>query len=76
MSPVNLDPVLQQIEQPQELGISTNDAFRPVCRYWDRIVRPEQLMTAMISAMRVLTDPADTGAVCIAFAARYAGGSI
>ena len=60
------DPVLQQIEQPQELGISTNDAFRPVCRYWDRIVRPEQLMTAMISAMRVLTDPADTGAVCIA----------
>lgn len=60
------DPVLQQIEQPQELGISTNDAFRPVCRYWDRIVRPEQLMSAMISAMRVLTDPADTGAVCIA----------
>ena len=60
------DPVLQQIEQTQELGISTNDAFRPVCRYWDRIVRPEQLMTAMISAMRVLTDPADTGAVCIA----------
>ena len=60
------DPVLQQIEQPQELGISTNDAFRPVCRYWDRIVRPEQIMTAMISAMRVLTDPADTGAVCIA----------
>lgn len=60
------DPVLQQIEQTQELGISTNDAFRPVCRYWDRIVRPEQIMTAMISAMRVLTDPADTGAVCIA----------
>lgn len=60
------DPVLQQIEQPSELSISTNDAFRPVCRYWDRIVRPEQLMTAMISAMRVLTDPADTGAVCIA----------
>ncbi|MDR0841652.1 MAG: 3D-(3,5/4)-trihydroxycyclohexane-1,2-dione acylhydrolase (decyclizing) [Christensenellaceae bacterium] len=60
------DPVLQQIEQPQELTISTNDAFRPVCRYWDRIVRPEQLMTAMLSALRVLTDPADTGAVCIA----------
>lgn len=60
------DPVLQQIEQTQELGISTNDAFRPVCRYWDRIVRPEQIMTAMISAMRVLTDPAETGAVCIA----------
>ncbi len=60
------DPVLQQIEQPHELSISTNDAFRPVCRYWDRVVRPEQLMTAMLSAMRVLTDPADTGAVCIA----------
>ncbi len=60
------DPVLQQIEQPCELTLSTNDAFRPVCRYWDRIVRPEQIMTAMISAMRVLTDPADTGAVCIA----------
>lgn len=60
------DPVLQQIEQTNELTISTNDAFRPVCRYWDRIVRPEQIMTAMISAMRVLTDPANTGAVCIA----------
>ncbi len=60
------DPVLQQIEQPHELSISTNDAFRPVCRYWDRVVRPEQLMTAMLSAVRVLTDPADTGAVCIA----------
>jgi len=60
------DPVLQQIEQPQELSVSTNDAFRPVCRYWDRVARPEQLMTAMLSAMRVLTDPADTGAVCIA----------
>lgn len=60
------DPVLQQIEQPNELGISTNDAFRPVCRYWDRIVRPEQAMTALISAMRVLTDPANTGAVCLA----------
>ncbi len=60
------DPVLQQVEQPHELTLSTNDAFRPVCRYWDRIVRPEQLMSAMISAMRVLTSPADTGAVCIA----------
>ncbi len=60
------DPVLQQIEQTGDLSISTNDAFRPVCRYWDRIVRPEQLMTAMISAMRVLTDPVNTGAVCIA----------
>lgn len=60
------DPVLQQIEQINDLSLSTNDAFRPVCRYWDRIVRPEQLMSAMISAFRVLTDPANTGAVCIA----------
>ena len=60
------DPVLQQIEQTTDLSLSTNDAFRPVCRYWDRVVRPEQLMSAMISAMRVLTDPANTGAVCVA----------
>ncbi len=60
------DPVLQQIEQINDLSISTNDAFRAVCRYWDRIQRPEQLMSAMISAFRVLTDPANTGAVCIA----------
>ncbi len=60
------DPVLQQIEQTHDLSISTNDAFRAVCRYWDRIVRPEQLMSAMISAFRTLTDPANTGAVCIA----------
>ena len=60
------DPVLQQVEQTHDLSLSTNDAFRPVCRYWDRIVRPEQLMSAMISAMRVLPTPADTGAVCIA----------
>lgn len=60
------DPVLQQFEQPNSLAITTNDAFRPVCRYWDRIERPEQLMSAMINAMRVLTDPATAGAVCIA----------
>ena len=60
------DPVLQQIEQVHDLSVSTNDAFRAVCRYWDRIVRPEQLMSAMISAFRTLTDPANTGAVCIA----------
>ena len=60
------DPVLQQIEQSYNLGITTNDAFKPVCKYWDRINRPEQLMSAMINAMRVLTDPAETGAVCIA----------
>lgn len=60
------DPVLQQIEQTYDMTISTNDAFRPVSKYWDRISRPEQLMSAMIQAMRVLTDPADTGAVTIA----------
>ena len=60
------DPVLQQLEVDSSLAVTTNDAFKPVCKYWDRINRPEQLMTAMISAMRVLTDPAQTGAVCIA----------
>ena len=60
------DPVLQQLEQPHDLGISTNDAFRPVCRYFDRVNRPEQLMSAMLSAFRVLTDPDGTGAVCVA----------
>lgn len=60
------DPVLQQIEQSYNMGITTNDAFKPVCKYWDRVSRPEQLMSAMINAMRVLTDPSDTGAVCIA----------
>ncbi|GDX07900.1 3D-(3,5/4)-trihydroxycyclohexane-1,2-dione acylhydrolase (decyclizing) [Buttiauxella sp. A111] len=59
------DPVLQQIEQYHDLSISTNDCFRPVSRYWDRINRPEQLMSAMLSAMRTLTDPANTGAVTI-----------
>ncbi|VBB05760.1 3 5/4-trihydroxycyclohexa-1 2-dione hydrolase [Lucifera butyrica] len=60
------DPVLQQIEQFHNLTISTNDAFKAVSKYWDRISRPEQLMTACINAMRVLTDPANTGAVTIA----------
>ncbi|MBV1841276.1 3D-(3,5/4)-trihydroxycyclohexane-1,2-dione acylhydrolase (decyclizing) [Photobacterium ganghwense] len=59
------DPVLQQVEQYHDCSISTNDCFRPVSRYWDRVSRPEQLMSAMINAMRVLTDPADTGAVTI-----------
>ncbi len=59
------DPVLQQMEQFHDLSLTTNDAFRPVSKYWDRINRPEQLMSAMISAMRVLTDPANTGAVTI-----------
>lgn len=60
------DPVLQQVEQTHNLSISTNDVFKAVCRYWDRIVRPEQLMSACISAFRTLTDPANTGAVCLA----------
>lgn len=59
------DPVLQQLEQSSSLAVTTNDAFRPVCKYWDRITRPEMLMTALINAMRVLTDPAETGACCI-----------
>ena len=60
------DPVLQQVEQINSLATTTNDAFKAVCRYWDRIVRPEQLMSAAISAFRTLTDPANTGAVCLA----------
>ncbi len=60
------DPVLQQIEQFHDLSISTNDAFKAVSKYWDRINRPEQLMSAALNAMRVLTDPAETGAVTLA----------
>ena len=60
------DPALQQIENEADYTVSTNDAFKPVCRYFDRILRPEQLMVAMQNAMRTLTDPAKTGAVCIA----------
>ncbi|WP_432663080.1 3D-(3,5/4)-trihydroxycyclohexane-1,2-dione acylhydrolase (decyclizing) [Wukongibacter baidiensis] len=60
------DPVLQQVEQSHDLSISTNDAFRAVSKYWDRVSRPEQLMTAMVNAIRVLTSAADTGAVTIA----------
>ena len=60
------DPVLQQLEVPHDATISANDAFRPVSRYFDRITRPEQIMTALIHAMSVLTDPAQGGAVTIA----------
>lgn len=60
------DPVLQQLEQSSSLAVTTNDAFKPVCKYWDRVTRPETIMTALIHAMRVLTDPAETGACCIA----------
>lgn len=59
------DPVLQQLEQSSSLATTTNDAFKPVVKYWDRIERPEQLMSVMINAMRVLTDPSDCGAVSI-----------
>ncbi len=60
------DPVLQQIEQPSRGDVSVNDAFQSVSRYWDRILRPEQLVPAAMAAMRVLTSPADTGAVTLA----------
>jgi 3D-(3,5/4)-trihydroxycyclohexane-1,2-dione acylhydrolase (decyclizing) len=58
-------PVLQQLESEHTQDISVNDAFRPVSRYWDRIYRPEQLITALPEAMRTLTSPADTGAVTL-----------
>lgn len=60
------DPVLQQAEFFTSFGQTVTDAFRGVCHYFDRIERPEQLMTAAVHALRVLTDPADTGAVCLA----------
>ena len=58
-------PVLQQLQHPTEADSSVNDAFRPVSKFFDRITRPEQLLTALPSAMRVLTDPVETGAVVI-----------
>jgi 3D-(3,5/4)-trihydroxycyclohexane-1,2-dione acylhydrolase (decyclizing) len=60
------DPVLQQLESPGRGDMSVNDCFQPVCRYWDRIQRPEQLVPAALAAMRVLTSQADTGAVMLA----------
>ncbi|HPP02976.1 MAG TPA: 3D-(3,5/4)-trihydroxycyclohexane-1,2-dione acylhydrolase (decyclizing) [bacterium] len=62
----NVAPVLQQLESPQTQDISVNDCFKPVSRYWDRINRPEQIITSLPEALRVLTSPADTGAVTIA----------
>ncbi len=59
-------PVLQQLEWEHSQEVSVNDCFRPVSRYWDRIYRPEQLIAALPEAMRVLTSPADTGAVTLA----------
>lgn len=60
-----VDPVLQQLEHPLEHDTSVNDAFRPVSRFYTRISRPEQLLSAFPEAMRVLTDPVETGAVVI-----------
>jgi len=62
----NVAPVLQQLESTASQDISVNDAFKPVSRYWDRIYRPEQLITSLPEVMRVLTSPADTGAVTLA----------
>ena len=61
----NVAPVLQQLELEHSQDISVNDCFKPVSRYWDRINRPDQLTTSLIEAMRVLTSPADTGAVTL-----------
>lgn len=59
-------PVLQQLERSDSQDVSVNDALRPVSRYWDRINRPEQLVAALPAAMRILTSPAETGAVTLA----------
>jgi 3D-(3,5/4)-trihydroxycyclohexane-1,2-dione acylhydrolase (decyclizing) len=62
----NVAPVLQQLESPSTQDVSVNDCFKPVSRYWDRIQRPEQILTSLPEAMRVLTSPAETGAVTLA----------
>ena len=62
----NVAPVLQQVESPSTQDIGVNDCFKPVSRYWDRIYRPEQLITALPEVMRVLTSPSDCGAVTLA----------
>jgi 3D-(3,5/4)-trihydroxycyclohexane-1,2-dione acylhydrolase (decyclizing) len=62
----NVAPVLQQLESNHSQDISVNDAFKPVSRYWDRINRPDQLASALMETMRVLTSPAETGAVTLA----------
>ena len=62
----NVAPVLQQLESESTQDISVNDCFKPVSRYWDRIERPEQILTSLPAAMRVLTSPAETGAVVLA----------
>ncbi len=62
----NVDPALQQLEMPFSQDMSVNDCFKPVSKYWDRINRPEQLSSSLLSAMRVLTSPSETGAVTLA----------
>lgn len=62
----NVAPVLQQLESSQSQDVSVNDCFKPVSRYWDRLYRPDQLLTALPEMMRVLTSPAETGAVTLA----------
>ena len=62
----NVAPVLQQLEQPYSQDLSVNDAFKPVSKYWDRINRPDQIITSLPEMMRVLTSPADTGAAVLA----------
>src|SRR5216684_3539929 len=62
----NVAPVLQQLESEHSQDVSVNDAFKPVSRYWDRINRPDQLPCSVVEAMRVLTSPAQTGAVTLA----------
>ena len=59
-------PVLQELEDPRSYDVSVNDCFKPVSKFWDRVNRPEQLPSALLAAMRVLTDPAETGAVTLA----------
>jgi 3D-(3,5/4)-trihydroxycyclohexane-1,2-dione acylhydrolase (decyclizing) len=61
------DPVLQQVEDFDDATVSANDCFRPVVRYFDRISRPEHILTALPRALRVMTDPANCGPVCLAF---------
>ncbi|TAL66973.1 MAG: 3D-(3,5/4)-trihydroxycyclohexane-1,2-dione acylhydrolase (decyclizing) [Bacteroidetes bacterium] len=62
----NVAPVLQQLESPSSQDISVNDCFKPVSKYWDRINRPEQLITSLPEVMRILTSPSETGAVTLA----------
>jgi 3D-(3,5/4)-trihydroxycyclohexane-1,2-dione acylhydrolase (decyclizing) len=61
----NVAPVLQQLESPGSQDVSVNDCFKPVSRYWDRLQRPEQILTSLPEAMRVLTSPAETGTVTL-----------